>query len=102
MFQISDVNLYAYAEQLNGSVMQYTATYFRYKSERILETFTYRRRNSPVMQSVGPVTRLVMLQVWAARNCRPGTHFTNDLSIVIQIWQKFLLALIQFLINLSL
>ena len=81
MFQIVEVNLYAYAYQFYDLVVQYTATHFRYKSERILETFYVPQKNLTIMQSVGPVTSLVMLQVWAVRNCRPGTHFTNDFPL---------------------
>ena len=84
MFQSAEENLNTYADQLHGLVVKYTATYFHDKSEKILETFYMPQKKSTMMQSVRPVVRLVMLQVWAVRNCKPGTHFTkhyNDVTM---------------------
>ena len=43
-----------------------------------------------------------LLEVGIARKWRPVTHFTNGLSIAIQILRNFLIALIQILFKLSL
>ena len=55
MFQIVEVKLHAYADQLFGLVVQYTATHFRYKSQRILEPgWSCRRYGRSGIADLGP------------------------------------------------
>ena len=72
---------------------QYTATYFRDKSEKILETFyePQQKFTVTVMRSVGPLAKLVMLQVWTValqwlHNERDGASNHRRLHCLLNCW----------------
>ena len=80
---------------LNSGSLQWQLNYHRH-----LRTCSRFHCYKPRHQSFSSLTIIMVTMTdytIYAIECGPGTHFTNDFSITIQMWWKFHLALIQLL-----